>query len=216
MRAGYLITVSFLVLSLQSVCLAQGFSSPVFRGAPVNQLNTGLNRTAMMFYEGKSQQEVLNAWGSYVKANPRMNVTAAISSLQQQVRQIGEDKVQKARIREDSVKRLGNALREELNLTNTFLQNPGGLGKTGIRRKTFTNTGTGSSVIEGEAITTPEMLKAYNEYLQDILGSVRNDAQLAQFDLQKVYQDYQRAVQTIADIQKTMHDDAMTIINNLK
>jgi hypothetical protein len=48
------------------------------------------------------------------------------------------------------------------------------------------------------------------------LKAATDGAQAAQFDLQKVYQDYQQAVATLAGIQKQVHDDAMKIIGNLK
>ncbi len=40
--------------------------------------------------------------------------------------------------------------------------------------------------------------------------------QLAQYALQECYQDCQQAVSTIAAIEKSLHDDAMTAINNVK
>jgi hypothetical protein len=48
------------------------------------------------------------------------------------------------------------------------------------------------------------------------LKAATDGTQAAQFDLQKVYQDYQQAVATLAGIQKQVHDDAMKIIGNLK
>ena len=40
--------------------------------------------------------------------------------------------------------------------------------------------------------------------------------EMAKFDLQAKYQDYQQAVQTLAGIQKQVYDDAMKIVNNLR
>ena len=43
-----------------------------------------------------------------------------------------------------------------------------------------------------------------------------DDAQLANLDLQRLSQDLQREVSTIATIQKTLHDSAMAVLENLK
>lgn len=99
MRAVCLVIVSFLVLSLQSVSPAQTLSPTPMRGSSIGSPCTDLNQVAVLFYQGKTRQEILNAWSCYVKQNPRINVAAALESLQQQVKQIGEDRVQKARIR---------------------------------------------------------------------------------------------------------------------
>jgi len=48
------------------------------------------------------------------------------------------------------------------------------------------------------------------------LKAATEASQAAQLDLQKVYQDYQQAVATLAAIQKQVHDDAVKIISNLR
>lgn len=52
--------------------------------------------------------------------------------------------------------------------------------------------------------------------LEAQLKAATDTMRAAQFDLQKVYQDYQQAVSTLANIQKQVHDDAMKIISNLR
>ena len=52
--------------------------------------------------------------------------------------------------------------------------------------------------------------------LEDQQKSASDVSDLAKFDLQNKYQDYQQAVQTLAGIQKQTFDDAKAIINNLR
>ncbi len=61
-----------------------------------------------------------------------------------------------------------------------------------------------------------QQMEEYLHALEDQLVRLDDAAQLSQFDLQKVYQDYQQAVSTISEITRQCHDDAMKIINNLR
>lgn len=68
---------------------------------------------------------------------------------------------------------------------------------------------------EDEALTKDDAEKLLTT-LETQLAGVSDVSELAKLDLQQVYQDYQQAVQTLTSIQKTMHDDAMKIVANMK
>lgn len=71
------------------------------------------------------------------------------------------------------------------------------------------------SVKAGDALGSEEWQGVIGE-LDSWRDSLRDYEELAQFDLQTLYQDYSQAVQTLAGIQKQMHDDAMKILDSIR
>lgn len=67
-----------------------------------------------------------------------------------------------------------------------------------------------------EADLTKQEAQQLLERLEEQLATTSEMSEIAKFDLQAKYQDYQQAVQTLAGIQKQVHDDASKIIHNLK
>jgi hypothetical protein len=59
-------------------------------------------------------------------------------------------------------------------------------------------------------------LKAYVKNLEEQLGTVGNDAQLAQMQLQDALQKRQQVIQAMSNIMKMMNDTAKSIIQNMK
>lgn len=67
----------------------------------------------------------------------------------------------------------------------------------------------------GDALSAAQW-EAIKAEVEDIVSSLGNASDLAQFDLQKVYQDYQQAVNTLAAVMKQQYDDSMRIISDLR
>jgi hypothetical protein len=58
--------------------------------------------------------------------------------------------------------------------------------------------------------------EALLEKLDAQLGSLNDINEMAKFDLQRMHQDYQQGVQTLAAIQKDLHDNLKQVLNNIK
>jgi hypothetical protein len=72
-----------------------------------------------------------------------------------------------------------------------------------------------AAVRQGTLEADPRAL-ARMRALANAAQRARDDSQLANLDLQRLSQDLQREVSTIATIQRTLHDSAMAVLENLK
>jgi hypothetical protein len=81
---------------------------------------------------------------------------------------------------------------------------------------TFDAEGKPTTVSHTNEKLTKEQADSLLDKLEGMQASCSEVKQLAEFDLQKCNQDYSQAVNTLADIQKQMHDDAKAVIANLK
>ncbi len=72
-----------------------------------------------------------------------------------------------------------------------------------------------AAVRQGTLEANPRAL-AHMRALAGAAQRAQDDTQMASLDLQRLSQDLQREVATIATIQKTLHDSAMAVLENLK
>lgn len=105
-----LIGLCILFLNLP-ICFGQSLS---------NQQKTGLNEIAMMYYQEKSQQEIKSAWEDYIKSNSKINIDDALSYLKQEVKRIGEERMQKAK---QNNSKLRNLKLQEVSQDNEHVAN---------------------------------------------------------------------------------------------
>lgn len=88
MKKLVLIISLLLLFSNLSVCSAQSLSYPQ---------KTELTKIAMMYYQEKSQPEIKSAWENFIRSNSKINIDDALSYLKQEVKRIGDERLQKAK-----------------------------------------------------------------------------------------------------------------------
>lgn len=69
---------------------------------------------AAMVQQGSSRQRIVTAWEDFFRVQPKTNVGWAVSYLQQEVRRLGAEKVQQARLRVASTKAQVDSVKTKL------------------------------------------------------------------------------------------------------
>ncbi len=122
---------------------------------------------------------------------------------------------QRSRKNADAVK-VVTAARQEMQAKVGQLRGAPGT-TTKIRPVEVRQTAGGMQVYRGrDQVMSLQAAEALLARLDEQVKTTEEQSQLVELDLQKVYQDYQPAIATIANIQKQLHDDGTKIISNLR
>ncbi len=177
-----------------------------------------LKRFGAMIAQGKTVNEILNNWKSFVERSRTLDVDAAIGEVIREARSEAERNVQRSRSKVQFYEALRNEIRKELDHVRSARADYEKGTRTPLQRKIFElKPGTTGKVVTRPAsvITERTDINRYIVELEAELRSVGDDTQLANIELQSALQKQQQTLQTLSSISNSLNDTAMNVTHKM-
>jgi hypothetical protein len=210
------ITCAFLSLS-GNVCLAQRTGGRQAT-AEVQQLNLlELKNIGMMIAKGEPQEKYLAVWKQLVSKSRNMDIHGATNLIIDEAKQETNRNVDLHRSKAQKYDAIKKSISQEISMNRLILSRSAD-GIQSIQENIYMIERRNPDkfiVRKGNMINKRSELENYINYLQKILYEVGDDEQLANIDLQNVYQNSTGFGYMLSNIYKALEDAAMAIIKNM-
>jgi hypothetical protein len=170
-----------------------------------------------MIARGESKEAILGKWKAMIigandrnlDTNTLVQLVMRESSLQQ------TEDLKKCKDKVQYFNEIKKKIRDELDKVLKAIITPG---SAPLRKMNITG-GKGTPIVisiqNTSIVKTEQERQAYEQYLQDKLNAVGDDAQLANIDLQNMLQKQQQTLQMVSNIPKLLNDTAMDTIRKI-
>jgi hypothetical protein len=170
-----------------------------------------------MIARGESKEAILGKWKAMIiSTNDRnLDINTLVQSVMRECYQQQTEDLKKCKDKVQYFNETKKKIRDELDKVLKAKITPG---SAPLRKMNITGgkgTPTIISMQNTGVVKTEQERQAYEQYLQDKLNDIGDDAQLANIDLQNMMQKQQQTTQMITNIHKLMSDTAMDTIRKI-
>jgi hypothetical protein len=218
-KNGYFaLSITCIFLSLSgNICLAQR-TSGIQATPEVQQLNLlELKNIGMMIAKGEPQEKYLAVWKQLVSKSRNMDIHRAINLIIDEAKQETNRNVALLRSKAQKYDAIKKSISQEITINRLILSRSAD-GIQSIQENIYIIERRNPDkfiVRKGSMINKRSELENYVNYLQKILQEIGDDEQLANIDLQNVYQNQTMFVYMLSNIAKALEDAAMAVIKNM-
>jgi hypothetical protein len=177
-----------------------------------------LKNIGMMIAKGEPQEKYLAVWKQMVSRSRNLDIHWAINVIIEEAKQEAIRIVDRLRSKVQKYDVIKRNISQEISVKLIILNRSAGKIEP-VQEKIYVIVRGNPDkflVRNGNIITKRRDLENYIAYLQKILNRIEDDAQLANINLQSVYQESQQLVSMISKIAKAFEDSSMAIIKNLE
>ncbi len=175
----------------------------------------------IMIAHGKSEREVIKRWTNFIKSKQRNKQPVDIfeqvnHAIREAYLQMSQD-LQHVVSQIQHFNNLKKKIRDEIRKLRQSRSQKTWRPRGDIRHKKIEMASQWHfKIIQGRVIENESELDAVIRQWEEKLGTIGNDAELTNIDLQKLLQKQKDIIQMLSNISKVMHDTAMAVIRNIR
>jgi hypothetical protein len=190
----------------------------VEKGLPV-KARSELRKIGSLIGRGEPREKYETPWLKVVSANKTMDLGRAIEAVLEEAKREAQRHVVAARDRARKIGSIRNDVGDELarsrSLAARWKETPPG---QPVRKKVIKierRAPEKTRILPGAAISSREDLDDYIRELEEKFGTLGDDAESANIDLQNALQKQQQLIQTLSNVSKVLSDTALATIRKI-